>query len=221
MGILKGKIGEADKIKAELIDFLLADSNAKYDLLVNEAPFLQTNRWADLIAIRDGKIIGFEIKSEQDSLRTLTEQLADYVKVFNRVYLVLAEKFIKSPELEVLSRNIGIIIIKKDHKVKKRRKATSKTSLDKSALTTMLWRKDLEKLAPAQKNTDIEVLRNYVVKNCSTKIIQCQIIEALKSRYALSYELFLKDRGNYTTIEDLRTITKVKKPPVLADTSIA
>jgi hypothetical protein len=220
MRIVKGKTGASDIVKAELIDFLLADSNTKYELFVNEAPFLQTSRWADLVAIHNRRVIGFEIKSEQDDLRTLTEQLSDYVKVFNMVYLVLAEKFIDNPELNNISRNIGLLIIKKDSKIVRKRNPIPKTLLDKSALITMLWRKDLERLAPIKKNADMEILRDYVIKNCSTRTIQTQIIESLKSRYADSYKLFLKDRENYTTIEDLRTITKIKKIPVLSNTSI-
>jgi uncharacterized protein YuzE len=216
----KRKTELADRIKAELLDFLLADSNAKYELLVNEAPFLQTNRWADLIAIRNGKTIGFEIKSERDNLCTLTKQISDYVKVFNMVYLVLAEKFIDYPELANIPKNIGIIIVKKDHNIVKKRNAIPKALLNKSELLTMLWRKDLEELAPTTKNADIEVLRNHIIKNYSTKAIQTQIIKSLKSRYADSYRLFLKDRGSYTTIEDILTITKIKKNPVLSDTNI-
>jgi hypothetical protein len=220
MRIVRGKTGASDRIKAELIDFLLADSNTEYDLFVNEAPFLQTSRWADLIAIHNGRVIGFEIKSEQDDLRTLAEQLSDYAKVFNMVYLVLAEKFINKSELHNIPRTIGLMIINKDFKIIRKRNPTPKTLLDKSALITMLWRKDLERLAPKKKKADMEILRNFVIKNCSTRTIQTQVIESLKSRYVDSYKLFLKDRENYTTIEDLRTITKIKKNPVLSNTSI-
>jgi len=213
-------IGEADCIKAEFIDFLLNDFQKKYDLIVNEVPFLRANRWADLIAIYNGQVIGFEIKGERDNLNTLSEQLSDYIKVFNMVYLVLDEKFIGNPKLDTINKNIGLIIIGKDYKFREKRQAISKASLSKLDLITMLWRKDLEKLAPAKKGADIEILRNYVTKNCSVKTIQKQIIESLKSRYSDSYKLFLKDRGNYTTIEDIHTITRIKKAHALSNIDI-
>ncbi|MDR1324241.1 MAG: sce7726 family protein [Candidatus Margulisbacteria bacterium] len=209
MGIRKGKVGAANIIKAELIDFLLKNGN--YDLLASETPFFQGNRWADLIALRENKTIGFEIKSEQDSLRTLKEQLSDYIRVFNMVYLVLSEKFINNPAVDFVSKDIGLIIIKKDHKVIMKRKATPRLLLDKKWLITLLWRKDLEKLCPKKKNTEMDDLKNHVLEKCSVKNIQKQIIISLKSRYATSYKFFLKDRGNYTTIEDLRIITRLKK----------
>lgn len=223
MGTWKGnKFWEADKIKVELIDFLLAEPGVKYDLLVNEAPFLRANRWADLVAIKDGETIGFEIKSERDSLRTLADQLADYAKTFNLVYLVIAERFSKKNEISAMSKNIGLIIVKPDGTPIMQRKAISKVKLDKQALLSILWRKDLEKLAPSKRNAEMESLQEYVFKNSSIKSIQAQVIISLKERYAKSYQLFLKDRGTYTTIEDLRTITKLKSLQiVVSDTNIA
>jgi hypothetical protein len=217
--------GEADIIKTELIDFLL--ENNHYDLFINEHQFLRGNRQADLIAISDNMTIGYEIKSEKDSLKRLAQQIKDYSKVFNRVYLVLAEKFIKRIEIKTLSKNIGIIIVKKNreknesHEIKILRKATTRILLDKSAILSLLWRKDLEKLVPKKKYTEMYDLKNYVFKKCSIKTIQKQIIISLKSRYEEAYKLFLKDRGNYTTVEDMRIITGLKKNLVFSDTSIA
>ena len=79
---------------------------------------------------------------------------------------------------------------------------------------TLLWRKDLEQLCPLKKNAELSDLRDFVLKTVSLKKIQEKVISALDNRYGNAYRLFLKDRGNYTTIEDLRTITKIKKPPV-------
>jgi hypothetical protein len=208
----------ANLIKAELIDFLLKE---QYDLIANEVPFLKTSRWADLIAIQKGQTIGFEIKSEKDNLQGLSEQLSDYLKVFNAVYLVITKKFFDSAVLNRIPGNVGIIHISENIEPIRKRKAVFKTLLDKSALTTMLWRKDLEKLAPSKKNEDIDILRNYVIENCSTKSVQMQITEALKSRYGNSYKLFLNDRGNYTTVEDLHIITRIKKSLALPSINIA
>ncbi|MBO4643109.1 MAG: sce7726 family protein [Alphaproteobacteria bacterium] len=212
MGILRGKVGNADKIKANLIDFLLEHNDFK--LIINEVPFLSANRWADIVAIHDNTIVGFEIKSDQDNLKTLSSQLSDYIKVFNEVYLVLAEKFINNFELNNISKSIGLIIIKGDFSIEIKRKAKSKNRLDKKSLMTLLWRKDLEQLCPLKKNAELSDLRDFVLKTVSLKKIQEKVISALDNRYGNAYRLFLKDRGNYTTIEDLRTITKIKKPPV-------
>ena len=199
----------AQHVKADLIDFLL--SSDSYDLLASEVPFMYGNRWADLIAIQDEFLIGFEIKSKADSLKTLKDQLNDYYKVFNKVYIVVAEKFRIREELKTISKNIGIIIVKQDNTFLLKRKALTKASLDKSALLSLLWRKDLERITSDKKDKDIEALKKNILRRYSVKAIQQEVIKSLKSRYGNSYQLFLRDRGNYTTVEDIRTITKLKK----------
>ncbi|MCL1891990.1 MAG: sce7726 family protein [Alphaproteobacteria bacterium] len=211
----------ADKIKAELIDFLL-DCHDNFDLIANETPFLQSERMADMIAIRNGITMGFEIKSNTDDLRTLSQQLSDYTRVFNAVYLVFSAKFAGSPEIEKLPKTIGLFTVDTDNNLKFRRKAATKVILDKSAMLSLLWRKDLETLAPSKKKADFDDLRDYVLRNCPIKTIQEQIIKSLQSRYGNGYKLMIHERGEKTTIEDLFYITGLKKHQIVfADTSIA
>jgi hypothetical protein len=227
MGILHGNIGEADIIKANLIDFFLDETH--YDLIVNEPPFLRGNRWADLIAICGDLTIGVEIKSKCDNIQNVIEQITDYCKVFNEVYLILDEKFIENPKINDVPKNVGIIVVKNvPHECDKfswisnisnkifsiKRKAKVKKLLNKQFMLSLLWRRDLEMLAPEKKNADMDVLRDFVIKKCPINAIQKQIIISLKFRYADSYKNFLIDRDDYTTVEDLRIITRIKKNPV-------
>jgi len=123
----------------------------------------------------------------------------------------VAEKFRIREELKTISKNIGIIIVKQDNTFLLKRKALTKASLDKSALLSLLWRKDLERITSDKKDKDIEALKKNILRRYSVKAIQQEVIKSLKSRYGNSYQLFLRDRGNYTTVEDIRTITKLKK----------
>ncbi|MBE6412115.1 MAG: sce7726 family protein [Opitutales bacterium] len=199
---------DANYIKTTLIDFLLKEGG--YDLIANEVPFLQENRWADLIAIKEKTLIGFEVKSKLDSLKTLSEQIQDYSIVFNKVYLVLAEKFIDSSEVKNLPKSIGIIkFIEKEKKVELLRKPKSKIRLNKEALLSFLWRKDLEILL--RKKQTREELDKLAIRKLSLKKIQNYVLKSLISRYGKSYQQFLRDcQNNYTTIEDIKTITKLR-----------
>lgn len=218
MNAKKEKI-DAQHIKAQLADFLL--SRGQCDLMVAEAPFLWGDRRADFINILGNITTGFEIKSEYDSLKSLQSQLLDYKKVFNLVYIVLAEKFAKSSVLKDIPKETGIILAKRENLLTLKRKAMPKLALDKSALLLLLWRKDLEKLSPEMKGAEMETLREYALKNYSIKAIQQQVVTSLKVRYGESYRLFLKERGSHTTIKDLRLITGLKKNPVFCDTNTA
>lgn len=213
MGLKKGKYGEANFIKAELIDFLL--KHAEYELIINELPFLCCKRSADLVAINNGMSIGFEIKSKYDNLQTMLDQISDYQKTFNFVYLVYSYRFAKSKELDKLPTNIGLIVISPDNKLILKRKARKKTSLDKASITSVLWRKDLEKLLPKYRKSAFEQLKRKVIEKCTTASIQNQIIISLQTRYGDGYKLFLKEKGQRVILEDLNYITKTKKHPVV------
>lgn len=207
---------KADIIKTKLIDFLF--DNVSCDLIINEPPFLRGKRWADLVTISDNFTTGYEIKSEYDNLQDIIEQITDYCKVYNKVYLVINEKFIKNQKIKQIPKNVGIIVFN-DKSFSIKRKAKSKKLLDKQFMLSLLWRRDLEILVPEKKNADMEDLRDYVVEHCSVSMLQKQIISSLKSRYADSYKHFLIDTinidgGIYTTVDDLRTITRIKKNPV-------
>lgn len=75
---------DASFVKTSLIDFWLKNYTA--DLIANEVPFFKGNRRADLIMISNNNLLGFEIKSELDSLKNLKSQILDYKKIFDFVY---------------------------------------------------------------------------------------------------------------------------------------
>ncbi len=200
----------AQCIKAELIDKLLQEQ--PYDLIISELPFLKGIRLADLVVVKGNTIIGFEIKSKQDTTLHLKEQVNDYAKVFNKVYIVIDEKFKKV--LKDIPKDIGIIIIQ-GKKLILKRKAVNKFRLDKQSLISLLWKKDLIALAGNRAEKDLHSLTNFILKKVPLYAITEQIVLSLKTRYYKSYKMFLSDRGGYTSLEDLKTITGLKKPHVL------
>lgn len=200
-------------IKSELIDCLL--QRKEYDIIISELPFLGCTRLADLVAVSQNMTIAFEIKSEKDSLQYLTEQLEDYRQVFNLVYIVIAEKFYQNIQIKKLPKSIGIIRVSLKGKLSLKRKAIIRKNLNKNALLSLLWKKDMQKLTKLSKKQDLNQLRSFIIKNCSTSKIQYEAIQALLNRYQESYKMFLQDRGQYTSLEDLRTITGLKKNPVV------
>ena len=197
-------------IKAELIDTLL--SKCSFDLIISDLPFLKGNRLADLVAIKQNTSIGFEIKSANDSLTCLQKQISDYIKVFNMVYIVIADKFYNHPTIKSIPKSVGIITVSSTtKKLYLKRKAFQRLKLDRQALLSLLWKKDLILLTKKNYQIDINTLQSIALKYHSTSQIQQQVFKSLKTRYFMAYQMFLKDRDRYTSIEDLRTITGLKK----------
>lgn len=196
----------ASCLKALTIDYWLSNNSA--DLIINEVPFFKGNRRADLVIIQGNYLIGFEIKSELDSLNKLNTQIDDYIKIFDKVYIVIAEKFKNHLEIRNLPKSVGILVKKQTLQSKKEARQIKK--FKKNDLLSILWRRDLEHLIN-KKGLDIECLKRKVISDVKLEIIKKEIIVSLKKRYGKNYALFLRDRGNYTTVEDLKTITRINK----------
>lgn len=96
------KVSAEAKLKAAVVDRLISsgivDDNA---VLVSE---LTIDNWAHRtdIVLANGRLWGFELKSERDSLSRLPSQLEAFSKHFEKLVIVVAEKFEKQAEKLVL-----------------------------------------------------------------------------------------------------------------------
>lgn len=77
-----------------------------------------------------------------------------------------------------------------------------------------MWKKDLEVLLNSKK-LDLDQLQKNAQNILTVDKIKAQILTSLNNRYGAKYKYFLLDRGNYTTIEDLRTITRINSQMLL------
>ena len=209
MGFRRVSCVEANIVKTALVNMLLTDS--KYELIANEVPFLNRKRSADMVAIKNGCLIGVEIKSKSDNLRTMQAQLDDYQKVFNKVYLVYSEKFSKELDIVKLPKNVGLIVIDSKGELKVRRVAGHRRNLNKEALISMLWRQDLESLIRCHNKIEYDELKQIAIKQCAIKNIQKQINRSLIGRYGEGYNTLLQEMGSKIILEDLFYITGIKK----------
>jgi hypothetical protein len=88
---------------------------------------------ADLV-ILNGTSTAYEIKSERDSLSRLDRQLAFYAKIFNKVYVVAAERFVE----EVLATSheaVGVLVLSPKMSVQTVREAAARSD----ALCPLTW----------------------------------------------------------------------------------
>ena len=162
---------DASFVKTSLIDFWLKNYTA--DLIANEVPFFKGNRRADLIMISNNNLLGFEIKSELDSLKNLKSQILDYKKIFDFVYVVIDKKFKFSKELAELPSQIGILVYDKEIMIKREAKKIKK--FKKNDLILLLWRKDLEMLLNSKK-LDLDQLQKNAQNILTVDKIKAQIL---------------------------------------------
>ena len=195
----------ASKIKIALIKWLLEKYHNDF-ILGNEVAYSPLIRRADLVMIHNDFSYAFEIKSDYDNIKRLNEQLHDYLKTFDFVYIVTTQTLLKEIEASA-PKNVGIILI--NGSVKQKRKPTLIKRLNKRFLAEFLDRKTIVKNVH-KKNlaSSIFDLRDTISKELPLNEIRELAIQSLIKRYRYQFSLFLYDvQHSGITEEDLKTLT--------------
>ncbi|PDZ36597.1 MULTISPECIES: sce7726 family protein [Bacillus cereus group] len=143
------------------------------------------------VAVVNGIIHGFEIKSECDTLNRLPRQMEYYNKLFERMTIVIAPKYFEEVKGTV-PKWWGIKVVNRSgNKLITKRKGRKKTSQELEILLKLLWKEELESL--------IDIL-GYPKKNKRLK--KTEILDLLmQEKDILSIKNFvydsLKNRQNW------------------------
>lgn len=197
-------LNSAEYIKCKFIDFMLSKN---YELIIgNELMYGIKRKLADLIVLKNNKIFAIEIKSNNDNLSRLKEQIEEYKKVFNYVLIVTTEKF-KNRILNTVSSDIGIYIIEADFSLHKVRSPRIQNDRNKIEILYSINAKFLSKIGKysLQKYNADEIRLLYAKKRIS--YIQEILLTYLTEKYKDRFDLFMKDRGIQTHIEDLEILS--------------
>ncbi len=101
------------------------------------------------IAIINGHLIGYEIKSDVDSLRRLDGQIASYNAVFDRVFVIVAERHLNEA-IAMLPEWWGIISVTEGQRgavnFKTVRRPKRNTCVDNYAVAQLLWRNEAREI---------------------------------------------------------------------------
>lgn len=142
------------------------------------------------IAVANGIMHGYEIKSDLDTLDRLPKQIKCYDTTFDKNTIIVGEKFLNKIddivplhwgiELAYLNR-FGNVSIKKIRSCHKNENVSSKKLLD------LLWNNELKNLLKMNKikgysTMKREVLQNTIIENIPFKVIRSYTRETLKFR---------------------------------------
>lgn len=183
---------------------LLSDLGRQYEsdtdtVIIEELGLCQGEARVD-IAVVNGLIHGFEIKSDQDTLKRLPGQAVIYNRVLDSVSLVVESKHLDEA-LKVIPKWWGVVEAKKSernidlHEIRANRK---NPALDPEAIIQLIWRNEAIDLLRKR-----GLHRGYVSK---TKwVLWERIIEKL-SLNELREEVrsTLKSRGNWRSVQPLK-----------------
>jgi hypothetical protein len=143
------------------------------------------------LAVLGSSFHGYEIKGETDSLSRLNAQLEFYSQVFDRVTLVIAEKFL-SPLHKKLPRWCGIVVATRSSsaeiELEERRDPIPHRHVMSSSLVQLLWRDEaLDILIRLGKSLDLRrksraVLWQELVDSLTVEQLRAEIVCAMLKR---------------------------------------
>ncbi len=117
-------------------------------IVINELGLNHGKNRAD-IAIINGRLTGYEIKSDLDSLRRLNEQIVSYNAIFDRSYLIVTTRHLKDAEA-ILPEWWGIILASEDKRgavhFKNIKKSKINSNVDNYAVAKLLWRTEAQEI---------------------------------------------------------------------------
>lgn len=176
--------------------YLLKELKKKYissgndiNRIVNEMSVCKGIARVD-VAVINGSLHGYEIKSSEDTLIRLDNQLKTYFKCFDYISVITTEKhlngvFVHCPE------NVGISeVISVGNKVKiiQRRKAKKNRNVNAISVLELLWKNELLELANLNNLTkkinskSKEFICSYIADNLNITRIQYSVRCLLKTR---------------------------------------
>jgi hypothetical protein len=168
------------------IDEFITDTSTK---VIDEMDICFGSSRVD-IAIINGKLHGYEIKSGQDTLERLPSQIEAYNKVFDTMTIVTCENHINKV-IEMVPKWWGIYYISNSKNgliLKRKRKVKVNTEIDSISLAQLLWRVELLELLSSngiEKGTKSKTrfaLCNLAAQNIALENIKSFVREKLKSR---------------------------------------
>lgn len=197
-------LDSADFIKCHFIDFLLS-KNSKI-IIGNEVMYGTKRNVVDLINIQNDKITAIEIKSNNDTLCRIYNQIGEYRKIFNYVIIVTTDKF-KEKILTSTTNDIGVYIINSDFSISLIRKPKLQKERIKLEMLYSINSKFLMKLGNfSYKNGDSDKIRHFYAKK-RISFIQEILLLYWTEKFQDKFQLFLQERGSFSHVEDLNILS--------------
>ena len=187
--------------KAACIDFYL--KKYKCELITSEFRYGISQLVTDLLILTQRNTISIEIKSGNDDLRRVENQIHESIKNFN-LTIVFADSKHKDALLAVLPIEAGLTIYHNGNYEVVR--PPKRNNVIPQELVSSIPASFLKAFFMIKQNMDSDKLRKYVLEKHCKRIMVC-FRAFLNHKFSVNYYQFLRDRGLHTHIEDIPTLT--------------
>jgi hypothetical protein len=189
------RLAEAD-IKALALETLRKDSLLdKSTIIASELRIPGVARRVDLALVGD-EFVGIEIKSERDTLRRLEGQVSGYLRYFEKVILVAAERHVPKA-LRIIPWWVGLYVITPDGEIDRIRNAEQAHDLQTTDLVKLLTNSELRKLL--RDSRDGMVARHELLRLAGERphsAVMSDVRSALRVRYQHTSQAFWRTVRN-------------------------
>ncbi len=143
------------------------------------------------VAVINGELTGFELKSERDTLARLPDQADVYGMVFDRLYLVTTDKHFRKAK-DIIPSWWGSLIVRTEIdgsvSIKEKRAAKINQKIDPAILAKLLWREEALSLleengfAAGYRSKPAHILHDRLASCLDIQILRDGVRKALKIR---------------------------------------
>jgi len=187
----------------------LRRQHAQEDTLVIDELGLNHGKCRADIAVVNGHLIGYEIKSNKDSLYRLNEQIKSYNAIFDKIYIIVGERYSNSIQKHI-PKHWGVTVSVKGsrgavnfHVIRKAQKNKSTNPL---SIARLLWRNEAIEILE-QKKIPPKVLRQpraVLYKHLVDMLHVCELKKTVRK--------YLKNRKNWRCPEPLSQYDDLCQP---------
>lgn len=193
---------ESEILKCHIIDYLL--STQPDVIIANEVMYGSRRKVADLLIINDCQLIAIEVKSKSDNISRLSEQVAEYSKIFDKVYVfVTPEK--ENGVASLLPSRIGLFVIT-DNDIRMVKRPLLLYHQDKSEMLASMNSHYLRGEFGISSNLDSDIVRKQISAK-SKKVIHDILVKYYRNRFDCKFKAFINDKGEYCNVDDLPTLS--------------
>lgn len=143
--------------------FLKKYTSSNHSLILEEVGIMNGSSIVDLTVFSKVFNQAFEIKSAQDSLERLPQQLRNYIQVFDYVTVITQPSHYDQVDL-ICPKFVGILLVYNDWDMEYVQKPTASPFVNRKKLIKLLWRDEVYKFLKAKGFKGLSTASNAQVK---------------------------------------------------------
>lgn len=188
-------------IKRALIESLVRDEGVQ--AIAQEFAFDFGRCRADVVCVRNNRLVGYEIKSAVDKTTRLPDQLLSYGQFFDYTYVVCDAKHLTNVE-SMASENVGVYLCA-ERGVKKFSPAKINRDLDYLIGLDSLPMNVLRRVFDVSARSKYEMCE-IILRSFSKRAIRFQIVSYFVSKFGPQMKIFKSEVAKVVTLDDLRLL---------------